>query len=91
MLQLSCKFGESKWNPFWFIVLTSSFGSNYVLNEHEDFNRYDPYGPYALPSEMLPCYNYPASLLNQDEFLTDLSSQQAHPALIMTHLQYRPR
>ena len=27
-LQLSCKFGESIWNPCWLIVLTSSSDSN---------------------------------------------------------------
>ena len=36
MLQLSCKFGESKWNPYWVIMLTSSPGTNYVPNEQED-------------------------------------------------------
>ena len=42
MLQLSCKFGESKWNPYWVIPLTSSSGTNHVPNEHEDFDQYDP-------------------------------------------------
>ena len=37
MLKLSCKFGELKWNPCWLIVLTSSTGTNYGLNEQEDF------------------------------------------------------
>ena len=40
MLKLSYKFGESKWNPCWFIVLTSSTGTNYGLKEHEDFDQY---------------------------------------------------
>ena len=35
MLKLSWKFGESKWYPYWVIVLTSSSGTNYVPNEHE--------------------------------------------------------
>ena len=37
MLKLSSKFGESKWNPCWLIVLTSSTGTSYGLNEHEEF------------------------------------------------------
>ena len=36
MLQLSCEFDESKWDPYWFNMLTSSPETNYVLNEHED-------------------------------------------------------
>ena len=40
MLKLSYKFGESKWNPGCLIVLTSSIGTNYGLNEHEDFDQY---------------------------------------------------
>ena len=36
MLKPSWKFGESKWNHYWLIALTSSTGTNYVLNEHED-------------------------------------------------------
>ena len=48
MLKLSWKFGESKWNPCWVIVLTSSSGTNYVPNEHEDI---DQYGSFTIPSE----------------------------------------
>ena len=40
MLKLSCKFGESKWNPDWAIVLMSSSGTNYVPNEHEHVDQY---------------------------------------------------
>ena len=39
-------------------------GTNYVLNEHEYFDQYDP---FALPSEMMPCYTYPTRLPNQNE------------------------
>ena len=42
MLKLFCKFGESKWNPYWVFVLTSASGNNYVPNEHEDIGQYDP-------------------------------------------------
>ena len=33
------------------VVLTSSYDSNYVPNEHEDV---DKYGSFALPSEIMP-------------------------------------
>ena len=51
MLKLSWKFGESKWYPYWVIVLTSSSGTNYVPNEHEDI---DQYGPFTIPSKVMP-------------------------------------
>ena len=48
MIQFPCKFGELKCNPCWFIMLTSSHGTNYVFNVYEDFNQYDPYaGPIS--------------------------------------------
>ena len=34
MLKLPWKYGDSKWNSYWLIVLTSSSGTNYVPNEH---------------------------------------------------------
>ena len=52
MLKLSWKFGESKWNPYWVIVLMSSSAINYVPNEHEDI---DQYGSFTIPSKILPC------------------------------------
>ena len=47
---LSWKFGESKLNPYWVIMLGSSSGTNYVLNEHEDF---DIYGSFKAPSKTM--------------------------------------
>ena len=38
-----------------------SFGTNYVLNDHEDLDQYDL---YAIPSHIMTCYIYPASLVN---------------------------
>ena len=70
MLKLSCKFGESKWNPYWIIVLPSSSGTNYVPNEHEDADQYDS---YAIPSKLMPYQSYPKSLVNQNEILIELS------------------
>ena len=70
MLQLSWKFGLSKWYPYWVNMLASSSGTKYVLNEHEDVGQY---GPYVILSEVIPCYRYPASLLDQFEILIDSS------------------
>ena len=69
MLKLPCKFGESKWNPYWVIVLTSSSGTNYVPNEHEGV---DHYGSFAIPSELMLYQSHPESLVNQNEILIEL-------------------
>ena len=80
-------------------MLTSSSGTNYVPNEHEDV---DQYGSFTIPSEIMPCLSYPVSLVNQNEVLIELSCQRAHLALIMsltgmkmltnmTRMQYHPR
>ena len=45
-------------------------GPNYVLKKHEDF---DQYGPFAIHSEIMPFYIYPASFVNQNENTTQLS------------------
>ena len=55
VLQLSCKYGELKWNPCWVTVLMGSSGTNYLHTEHEDF---DQYGPYAITSELMSCCSY---------------------------------
>ena len=68
MLQLSCKFDESKWNRYWVNMLKSSSGTYYVLAEHEDVRQY---GPYVIPFELMPCHSYPASLVNQIEIIID--------------------
>ena len=41
------KFGESKWNPYWVTMLTSSSVTDYVPNEHEGV---DQYGSFSIPS-----------------------------------------
>ena len=61
---------NKKWNPYWVIVLTSSSGTNYVPNEHEDVDQYDS---YAIPSKLMPCKSYPVSLVNQNEIPVELS------------------
>ena len=70
MLQLSCKFDESIWNPHWVNMLISSSGTNYVLNDHEEVGQY---GPYVILSEVMPRNSYPASFVNQFEILIDSS------------------
>ena len=94
MLKLSCKFGESNWNPRWASLLTSSSGT---LNGHTDV------GPYAIPSKLMPCHSYTAaSLVNQSEITIELSCSRAHLGLIMslrsikmltniTHMPHHPR
>ena len=51
-------------------MLTSSSGTNYDLNEHEDAGQY---GPYVILSEVMPYYSYLASWVNQFEILIDSS------------------
>ena len=51
-------------------MLTSSSGTNYVPNEHENG---DQYGSFAIPSETMPCLSYPVSLVNQNETPVELS------------------
>ena len=70
MLKLSWKFGESKWNPCWVIVLMSSPGTNYVPNEHDDV---DQYGSFSILSELVLYQSHSASLVNQNEILIELS------------------
>ena len=50
----------------------SASGINYVpkSNEHANVDQYDP---YAIPSEIMPCWSYPKSLVNQSEIHVDLS------------------
>ena len=48
----------------------SSFGTNYVSDEHEDVDQYDS---YAIPSKIMPYLSYPISLVNQNEIPVELS------------------
>ena len=50
-------------------MLMSSFGTNYVLNEHEDVNQY---GSFAISSELMLYPSHPESLGNQNEILIEL-------------------
>ena len=54
--------------PIEFNMLTCSSGTNYVLNDLEEVGQY---GPYVILSEVMPCYSYAASLVNQFEILMD--------------------
>ena len=49
-------------------MLGCSFGNNYVLDEHEDVDRY---GSFAIPSDKMPYQSYPESLVNQNEIPVD--------------------
>ena len=51
-------------------MLTSSSGTNYVLNEHEDV---DQYGSFSIPSELVLYQSTPESLVNQNEIPVELS------------------
>ena len=51
-------------------MLTSSFGTNYVPNEHEDVDQYDS---YAIPSKIMPCLSHLQSLVNENEIPVELS------------------
>ena len=71
MLKLSWKFGESKWNLYyWVIVLTSSSDTDYISNEHEGVHQY---GSFAIPSKLMLYQSHPESSLNQNEVLIELS------------------
>ena len=50
-------------------MLTSSSGTNYVLNGHEDVDQYDS---YAIPSKIIPFKSYPESLVNQNDIAIEL-------------------
>ena len=50
-------------------MLTSSSGTNYVPNEHEDI---DQYGSFTIPSELVLYQSHPESLVNQNEILIEL-------------------
>ena len=69
MSKLSWKFSGSKFYPYWVIVLTSSSGTNYVPNEHEDV---DQYGSFSIPFELVLYQSHPESLVNQNEILIEL-------------------
>ena len=73
MLKLSWKFGESKWNPCWLITLKSSTGTNHVPNEHEVF---DQYGPFIVPSKIMPYRSHHASLVDLLDKLIELSCKR---------------
>ena len=50
-------------------MLTSSSGTNYALNEHEDLEQDDS---IAIPSEIMLYQSNPESLVNQNEILIEL-------------------
>ena len=81
VIQLFCKFEESNSNPDWCIALMNSFDNNDILNDYKNLGQYDQ---NARPSQIMTCYNSPASLVNQNEIPVDLSCLRTHMALIMS-------
>ena len=59
--------------PLHLIVLTTSSGTHYVLNKHEEF---DQYGSFTIPSKIMPYQSYPESLVGLIDTLIALSCQQ---------------
>ena len=58
---------ESKYIPYWDMILTTSHGTNYVYNDHLYFRQH---GPYAIPSDV----NHDTAILeNQTEISIELS------------------
>ena len=82
MLKLSWKFGESKWNPCWVIVLTSSSGTNHVPNEYEDI---DQYGSFALPSDLM-LYWKPSWKFGESKWFPYWVVSTSFPALIANYV-----
>ena len=70
VIQLIWKFQESNWNPDWFIALIYSFYTNNIFNNNKDLGQYEQ---NAIPSQIMPCYTYPAKLINQNEIPTELT------------------
>ena len=53
-----------------FILLNTSSGTNCVLSEHEDI---DQYGPFVIRPQLMICYSYHASSVNQNAIPVELS------------------
>ena len=82
MIRLSCKFAKSKWNPCLLIMLRSSSGTKYALNEHEDV---DQYGSFAIPSEIMLYQSHPESLVKQNENWVVLMSPSGSNYVLNEH------
>ena len=52
------------------LLSISSFGTYYILNEHEDV---DVYGSFTSPSDIMLYQSHPESWVNQNEILIELS------------------
>ena len=67
-LKLSWKFGESNWNPYYWVIVSSD--TNYVSNENEGV---DQYGSFAIPSKLMLYQSHPENWENQNDILIELS------------------
>ena len=54
---------------YWVVTSKSSFGTNHILNMHEDKGHFSP---YAIPAESSPCYSYPVCFEDQPPSITEL-------------------
>ena len=70
VIQLSWKFQESNRNPDWFIALMNSFDTNYTLNNNKNLGQYHQ---NAIPFQIMACYSYLSSLMNQNEIPIELT------------------
>ena len=49
----------------------NSFDTNYILNDNKkNLGQYDQ---NAIPCQMMPCYSYPVSQMNQNEIGIELT------------------
>ena len=58
-----------------------SFGTNYIFTNNKNLGEYDQ---NAIQSQIMPCYNYPGNLINQNQIPIELSCQQAHLGQILS-------
>ena len=65
VIQLIWKLQESNWNCDRFSALMNSFDTNYIFNDNKNLGQYG-HMQYHI-SQIMPCYTYPASLMNQNE------------------------
>ena len=72
-------FGGPALNIYWFVMLTSYSGNNHVLSKHGDLGQYHP---YVKSSEMISCYGFPASLINQQSIPIESSCSALPPIMV---------
>ena len=56
------------------------------VNGRKDLGHYDL---YAMPSQTMACYSYPACLINPNEIIIELPCQRIHLARIMSFMSIK--